>query len=76
MWASLTDVQNDLPVNIDARGDVELKSTDLKSLAVHRGNVVADVDGSVANLDITGAGPLVYLTAPGGIKNGSVIAVD
>ena len=76
VWASLTDVQNDLPVNIDARGDVELKSADLKSLAVHRGNVVADVDGSVANLDITGAGPLVYLTAPGGIKNGSVIAVD
>ena len=76
VWASLTDVQNDLSVKVDAiSGVVELKSADLKFLAVHEGTVVADVDGSVDNLDVNGWGR-VYLTAPGGIKYGSVEAAD
>ena len=74
VWASLTDVQNDLSVKVDTLGEVELKSGDLKSLAVRRGYVVADVDGSVDNLDVTFG--TVFLTAPGNIKNGSVNSVD
>ena len=76
VWASLTDVQNDLSVKVDRNGRVDLKSGDLKSLAVHGdGAVFADVDGSVDNLDVTGSGHVI-LTAPGGIKNGSVDAAD
>ena len=76
VWATLTDVQNDLSVKVDAESIVVLKSGNLKSLAVHDGAVFADVDGSVDNLDITGGSGQVFLTAPGGIKNGSVDAVD
>ena len=76
VWASLTDVQNDLSVKVDRNGRVDLKSGDLKSLAVHGdGAVFADVDGSVDNLDVTGSGHVI-LTAPGGIKNGSVDAAN
>ena len=76
VWASLTDVQNDLSVKVDRNGRVDLKSGDLKSLAVHGdGTVFADVDGSVDNLDVTNGGH-VFLTAPGGIKNGSVDAAN
>ena len=79
VWASLTDVQNALSVKVDTMGSVDLKSGGLKSLEVHRGTVSADVDGSVDNLDVNGSSgdsTFVYLTASGGIKNGSVDTVD
>ena len=76
--ASLTDVQSALSVKVDTLGDVSLKSANLKSLAVHEGTVLADVDGSVDNLDVSGISggwTTVYLSVAGGIKNGSVHAV-
>ena len=61
-----------MSVKTDARGYVNLKSANLKSLAVRGSETLrADVDGSIDKLDASGYA-YVFLKAPSGIKNGSV----